>query len=60
LCKNSHQEGNRGERRKFSLATFFNIFQPFLDYMPIDLPSSAAENKKFINWKLKEGGPIIS
>jgi len=47
--KNSHREGNCGDRGKFTQATFFNRFQPFLDYMSMYLPSSAAVNKKFMD-----------
>jgi len=36
---------------KFALATFFYRFQPFLDYMSINFSSSAAVNKRFMDWK---------
>jgi len=50
--KKFSSRGKLGGRENFALATFFNRFQPFLDNMSINLPSSAAVNKKFKDWKL--------
>jgi len=53
--KKSHRGGNKGGEEKFALATFFNRFQPFFDYMWINLSSSASVNKNFMDWNLGEG-----
>jgi len=36
----------------FAPPTFFNRFQPFLNYMSFNLSSSAAVNKEFMDIKL--------
>jgi len=53
VVKKIHTKGEIGGKRgKFTKATFFNRFRQFLDYMSINHPSSAAVNKKFMDWKL--------
>jgi len=50
MSSKSHLGGKGG---KFTQATFFNRFQPFLDYISINLPSSAAVIKKCMDCKLE-------
>jgi len=46
--------GKKFQGGKFALATVLKLFQPFLDYMSINISSSAAVNKNLMDWKLED------